>query len=182
MYHWEANIENRVLLISDSILKWVRDMKYLEVRAVPGVRVEQIIEKISSGELKITPFRALIFHLGTNNLKETPYEIMSKMRDLIRLVKNLTPNTKLAISMIIPRPCDLNTAIEDCRITTNNMFKWLCKRMHVTYLNTFRGVSKGGVLDNSYYALDLKHLNWDGIISMRDFFKGATASLMDSSR
>ena len=54
-YHWEAYVENRVILISDSILKWVREMKYLETEAVPGLKLEDALAMIVSGELKTSP-------------------------------------------------------------------------------------------------------------------------------
>jgi hypothetical protein len=106
---------------------------------------------------------------------------MSKTRDIIKHLKISVPQTKLAISMIIPRPCDEGTVIEEHRMDANNLLKWLCKTTNVTYLNTFRAVSHKGILDKSYYAQDLKHLKWSGIQSMKDFFKGATAVLMDQT-
>jgi hypothetical protein len=157
-------------------------MKYLEIDAFPGLKLEQALEMIVSGEIKTSPFRGIILHIGTNNLKETRYKIMSKTRDILRHLQNSVPLTKLAVSMIIPRPCDEGNAIEANRMEVNNMLKWLCKTMHVTFLNTFRAVSHKGVLDRSYYAEDLKHLKGAGIMSMKEFFRGATAVLMDQTQ
>ena len=182
LFHWEGSVENRVGLISDSICKWVRGMKYLETQAVPGLTLENAFLMLVKRELKSWDFTALIIHVGCNNLddeKQYPVHIMEKTYAILNFIRtSIFPTPKLAVSMIIPRPCD-DPKMENKRVLTNLMIKWLCKQLGVIYLTTFKNVSIDNAEDRKLYANDWKHLNWDGIMKLRGYFKGVTATLMD---
>jgi hypothetical protein len=137
-----------------------------------------------SRELKSWGFTALIIHVGCNNLddeKQFPIHIMEKTAAILNFVKtSIFPTPKLAVSMIIPRPCD-DAKMENKRVLTNLMIKWKCKQMNVRYLSTFKNVSIDCEQDRSLYANDWKYLNWDGIMKLRAYFKGVTATLTDNN-
>ena len=184
IYHWEGSEENRVGLISDSICKWVRGMKYLETQAVPGLTLEKAFIMMVGRELKSWDYTALIIHVGCNNLdiaEQYPVHIMEKTAAILNFVKtSIFPTPKLAVSMIIPRPCD-DAKQENKRVLTNLMVKWVCKKMGVQYIKTFKDVSIDSDQDRLLYANDLKHLNLEGVLKLREYFKGITASLMDQN-
>ena len=182
LYHWEGSEDNKVGLISDSICKWVRGMKYLETQAVPGLTLERAFVMMVGRELKSWDYLSLIIHVGCNNLdddKQFPVHIMEKTGAILNFVNtSIFPTPKLAVSAIIPRPCD-DAHMENKRVLTNLMIKWLCKQRNVQYIKTFKDVSYDNEQDRLLYAKDLKHLNWDGVLKLREYFKGVTASLMD---
>jgi hypothetical protein len=138
-----------------------------------------------SRELKTWDYTSLIIHVGCNNLDEEnqfPVHIMEKTYAILNFVRtSIFPTPKLAVSMIIPRPCD-NAKMENKRVLTNLMIKWLCRQMGVQYIKTFKDVSIHSAQDRLLYAKDLKHLNWDGVLKLREYFKGVTATLMDPKR
>jgi hypothetical protein len=157
-------------------------MKYIETQSVPGLTLEKAFIMMVSRQLKSWDYRALLIHVGCNNLddeKQFPRDIMDKTAAILNFVKtSIFPTPKLAVSMIIPRPCD-SAKMENKRRLTNIMIKWKCKQMGVRYISTFKDVSIYSATDRLLYARDMKHLNWQGILKMRYYLKGVTATLMD---
>jgi hypothetical protein len=149
----------------------------------PGLTLEKAFIMMVQRDLKSWDYTALIIHVGCNNLDDDklyPRDIMEKTAAILNFVKtSIFPTPKLAVSMIIPRPCD-DAKMENKRVLTNLMVKWVCRQMNVQYIKTFKDDSIYSAQDRLLYANDLKHLNLNGVLKLRQYFNGITATLMDT--
>jgi hypothetical protein len=181
VFHWQGVTDNLVCLIGDSICKWSNEIQHLEIQAVPGLSLEGALDKMVSGKLNIHGFHGLFVHLGTNDVTSSkcdPDEIAKKMSAIIDYLEITIPDTRLGISMIIPRPRD-NEATDEMRRKVNARFKKLCKDRGCTFLRSYKAVTTEKVYDKSLYAKDRLHLKLEGIKAMRRFLRGAAVTMID---
>ena len=187
MFKWEGVKDNRVGLVSDSICKRIREIPHMSTQAVPGLTLSEALTKMTNGTINIHGFEALVLFLGTNNLGERPMVIARQMHQIVRFLQRTCPNTKIGICRIIPRSGDPRSKIEGDpsqniigdRQKVNEQYKAICKRNRLVFLDTYKGVCTRGHFDQMLYANDLIHLNWDGILWMREYMTGAAATMID---
>ena len=188
MFHWQGLWDNRACLVCDSLGKWVRGVSHLEVKSFPGITLADMIEKIEHKEIAIDGYEALLFLAGTNDFEnacsdklptaEIVQLLWDRVNALIVHLKEVVPNTRIGISMILPRPKDTKPKLDEDRREINTALKALCKSHKVAFLNTYRGVKTAGVFDKGKYALDNLHLNQHGLAGISAFLRGATAGLL----
>jgi hypothetical protein len=186
--------DSRACLVGDSLCKWVREVKHLQVQSSPGLTLSPAFVKLCDGTFNIAGFETLLFMCGTNDFENessrTPppsteeiiATITTKMGAIITLLKKSIPRTKIAISMILPRPKDKTVKLEKDRMEVNKALKSLCKREKVVFLNTYKAVSVRGHVDPNCFAGDNLHLNHNGIAGMKRFLTGATAMLLKDTK
>ena len=151
----------------------------MNVQALPGVKLAGALDKMTNGTIKIEGFEAIILFLGTNNLGERPMAIARQMCEIVRFLQRTEPNMKIGICRIIPRPGDPRPKIEGDRTKVNELYKAMCKRNGLAFLDSYKGVCTHGVYDQTLYANDLIHLNWQGILRMREYMTGAAATMLE---
>ena len=140
-------------------------------------RLQRLIElKKASIGCKYT-----ILLIGTNDIdsKHTIGEIMSYYENLITYIKSKS-STKIIVSAIIPRPCDLPKDPKERRVKDmNKELKLLCKRRKLQFLHTYRIFLHGNSQIRSYYAVNDQglHLNLEGTRILRRFFISTVAHL-----
>jgi hypothetical protein len=180
VYHWEGITDNKVVLVSDSICKWVRGIPHLEVKALPGLNLPDAFDKMCRLEIDINHYQGLIFHVGTNSLDKEIDWVLSRFRAIVNFLKTSIFNTKFAICMIIPKPA--STPWEDRkRRIINSGIKELCKKQRITYLSTFKGEVTTTALGETLFCEDGIHLNRLGLIKMKKSLRGAAAYMLDRS-
>jgi lysophospholipase L1-like esterase len=194
MFHWQGLEDNRVTLISDSILKWVHSVVHLQVQAISGLTLSRALEKLSTGEIKCTGFNGIIFHVSTNDFEngckneipitEITRTIVYKTLEIITFLKAVAPGTKIAISMILPRPKDKTIVLDQDRMTVNMALKSMCKKQKVGFLNTFKGVALGDSIhtDPLCFGDDGLHLSMRGVVGVKRFLKGAVGALLRGTK
>jgi lysophospholipase L1-like esterase len=143
------------------------------------VKLAGALDKMTNGTIKIEGFEAIILFLGTNNLGERPMAIARQMCEIVRFLQRTEPNMKIGICRIIPRPGDPRTRIEGDRTKVNELYKAMCKRNGLAFLDSYKGVCTHGAYDQTLYANDLIHLNWQGILRMREYMTGAAATMLE---
>ena len=180
LYHWEGRYDNKVVLISDSICKWVRDIPHLEIFAVPGMNLSSAFIKMCSLELKTTRFDGLILHCGTNDFSEgmSGDDIVEKLGAIVTYLRQLPPITPIAISAILPRPQDKCPKKEKHRLKVNSAIKSFCKKRSLMYTESSKCVSTNNVADLQFYAHDRLHMNRARITKLGIHFKGVASALM----
>jgi hypothetical protein len=105
--------------------------------------------------------------------------IARQMCEIVRFLQRTIPNTKLGLCRKIPRPGDLRKGIEGDRLKVNSHYKGMCKRNNMVLLDSYKGVCTYGVFDRTLYANDWIHLNWDGIMRMREYMTGAATTMIE---
>jgi hypothetical protein len=192
MYSWQGKDDNRACLIGDSLVKWVKDVKHLRVQALPGLTLSPAFVKLCDGTIDIRGFDTILFLCGTNDfenesLEEPPTaeiveKIVTKMKAVITLLKKSVPRSKLAVSMILPRPKDKTAKLVEDLAAVNKALKVLCKNEKVIFLNTVKAVSTNGQVDPNCFARDDLHPNAQGIRGLKRFLTGATAMLLKGTK
>lgn len=160
-------------ILSDSMAKYVSGVKYTTVQAFPGATVSRLQSKILSQKAGIDfKYTILSSSLSVG-------EIISLFENLVTIIRSKS-STKLIISGIIPRPCDLQTNPTESRVkSVNKELKELCKRRHIQFLQTFRIFLHKNKPIRSYFALNDGglHLNSEGTRRLRLFFINAVFHL-----
>lgn len=167
-------------ILSDSMAKYVSGVKYTTVQAFPGATVSRLQSKILSQKASID-FKYTILLIGTNDISSSLSvgEIISLFENLVTIIRSRS-STKLIISGIIPRPCDLQTDPTESRVkSVNKELKELCKRRHLQFLHTFRIFLHKNKPIRSYFAVNDGglHLNSEGTRRLRLFFINAVSHL-----
>ena len=114
-------------------------IKNTVVQAFPGISITQMQRKIKSKEASIN-YKYTILLVGTNNIptSRTIEEIMSYYNDLITTIKSRS-STRIIVSAIIPRPCDLPKDPDERRVKDmNKALKKMCERRNLQFLHTYR--------------------------------------------
>ena len=176
----EARRPLSVTILSDSMAKYVSGVKYTTVQAFPGATVSRLQSKILSQKASIE-FKYTILLIGTNDISSSLSvgEIISLFENLVTIIRSRS-STKLIISGIIPRPCDLQTDPTESRVkSVNKELKELCKRRHIQFLHTFRIFLHKNKPIRSYFAVNDGglHLNSEGTRRLRLFFINAVSHL-----
>jgi lysophospholipase L1-like esterase len=185
LYSWAARGENDVTLISDSICKWVNKMPRTHTQGIPGLTLETALHHLQKKTLIIKPFKVIILHIGTNNVwSDTPQEFKRKLVELIEYIRKNSSVQRIGLSSILPRVRDLSHPnIEMRRRELNTVMCKLCvRKVDMLYMRSWKAVTVGNQTDRACYARDGLHLNFEGIIRMRRYIRGASGNLLDLNR
>jgi len=158
-----VNVTQDYILIGDSILRNIDNINNTQVMSYPGsglFKMELLIKHGKIPELKNK--KMLIFHLGTNdasNPKIKVPDLIEMTLKLINSVRELTPQSKIVLSHIIPRPCDFETT--NCKIKEyNNLVHTNCIKWGISTIPTYETLQFAGIpIDIFYRAKDGLHLS-----------------------
>ena len=134
-----ANRSLSVTILSDSMPKHVGVLRHTVLQSFPGASIARIHNKLGKKMASIN-FNYTILHVGTNDVDSCLKvgEIMSYYENLVTYI-NSHSSTKLIISAIIPRPCDLEHDPSETRVKNlNRELKSMCLRRNLLFLHTFR--------------------------------------------
>ena len=122
-------------IISDLMAKFVEKIKNTEVQSVLGINITQLNQQIKNKKAQYQ-YKYTILLVGINNVdnrSRSVYEIMSYYNDLITTIKSRF-STKISVSAIIPRPCDLKVDHSEKRVKDlNKELKKMCERRYLQF-------------------------------------------------
>ena len=164
-----------VLLLSDSVCKYVSGSLGLEVKVYPGINVSQM-----TGECSKETFRSLlcqksviIVHVGTNDVKRlNPGQIVSNLNRLFFGVREANKYIQIMHSSILPKPDqskEINQNVNDINIAIGKM----CKAKKFPFLHTYRPfIDKEGQYHRHMFAArdNGLHLNLEGSRLLSNFY------------
>ena len=153
-------------------------IRHSEVVSFPGIRINQLANKIEKGHLDLDKPVSII-HVGTNDVVYMEAGAMlSCYNNLISLIRKKS-STRIVISALLPRPVD-HSALGDKVKVVNNKLEKLCKDRKVQYLHTFRPFTKARLPVRELYAVNDQglHLNTEGTRRLRQFFINTVAHLI----
>lgn len=128
-----------VTILGDSMIKHIHSIEYTTIQSFPGATISRLQNKIQSNQASILS-KYTIIHIGTNDVPSSLSceEIMSLYENLITYIRSRS-KTKIIISSIIPRPCDLPSELAESRLKDiNKQIESLCLRRKVQCLKTYR--------------------------------------------
>ena len=160
--------------------KHMTGIRHTVVQVFPGASISRLQRKIESNKASIG-CKYTILLIGTNDIASSHSigEIMSYYQNLITYIKSHS-STKIIVSAIIPRPCDLPKDPSEKRVKDmNKELKLLCKRRNLQFLHTYRIFLHNNKPIRSYYAVNDQglHLNLEGSRKLRRFFINTVAHL-----
>lgn len=169
-----------VTILSDSMAKHVTGIRNTVVQSFKGATITRLQRMIECNKASIA-FKYTILLIGTNDIDSSHSvgEIMSYYENLITYIKSHS-STKIIVSAIIPRPCDLPVDPTERRVKDmNKELKLLCKRRNLQFLHTFRIFLHKNRPIRSYFAVNDQglHLNLEGTRKLRRFFISTVAHL-----
>ena len=169
-----------VTILSDSMAKHVTGIRHTIVQAFKSATINRLQRYIEGKKASISS-KYTILLIGTNDIDSprTIGEIMSYYENLITYIKS-NSSTKIIVSAIIPRPCDMQDDPTERRVKNmNKELKLLCKRRNLQFLHTFRIFLHNNKLIRSYFAVNDQglHLNLEGTRKLRRFFISTVAHL-----
>lgn len=168
----------RVQIVSDSIAKYVKDIRNTEVVAFPGININRLTNKIQNGQLQLSKEYTII-HVGTNDIHSFDIgETLSAFNNLITVVRGNSA-TRLVLSSILPRPVDHQFTGDKIKLV-NTRLKAMCKQRNVQFLHTYRRFLNNCQPRRELFAIKDQglHLNLEGTRQLRLFFINAVAHLL----
>ena len=183
-YFWPGEISNEFTIISESICKFIYHTNKTLVQAYPGLTLEDLLAKLFKEEIKVTDFKIVIVHVGTNNLVQTSLErFMQLVENITSYIITKNPGVSLAWSGIIPRPCDIrrhlllegDVSLEDKRWRFNKELKSFGKTHNILILYSWRAFidKKSKQVKEELFALDGLHLSRKGTLALKKYFVGS---------
>ena len=137
--------------MSDSIAKYVTDIRSAEVISYPGISINGMSSLIQKGHLVLDK-KFTIFHEGTNDTpKFDEKAIMSNFTNFITVVKR-NSKTIILMSSVLPRPVIYHKSKEKVK-NVNNDLKKLCKARNVRFLHSFKPFLKYGDPVREFFAV-----------------------------
>lgn len=165
-----------VLLLCDSMAKYVEDVDCLSVQPFPGRTIGGLVREVSCNtdlQGKLSKADYVIIHVGTNDIhKLLPEEFSSNLNNLVSALGRVNRLLKPLISAIIPRPLDYKYT-RDKVVKANNRIKYFCKLRKIPFLKTFRPfLGKNGHPLRHLFAIrdGGLHLNSEGSRVLSNYF------------
>jgi type III secretion system FlhB-like substrate exporter len=173
---------NKATLLGDSLTQFMHDMINCSVQAIPGAYARDFIQMCRNEVYDLSSFPAIVLILGTNDVTDTiPTRIADIFQDIIEFIRHANPTCRLAISGILPRPCDSYTDDADDRQKaldlTNSLIKAVCKYNNVVFFNSETAIIDKGDVETIYHT-DQLHLSFVGVGHLKNWLEGKIGSLM----
>ena len=187
-YHWPGQHCPWInTLIGDSIIKYVNELTDTYVQAYPGAAIQDIIAKIQRGDIWLSGYRIIIFHVGSNNLHDehvTVSGMFEAYKKLVYLTRSQNSRAAIVISEIIPRTYEDQEGLNK-RMFVNRAIEYLAKHeQEVYFFRTYRAFTYGLTLwaDRKFFARDGLHLNRTGTRALKGSLNGNIITLKGKLR
>ena len=136
--HRQKNHKDRLTIIGDSMIKFVRGEKLsraynVKSIPIPGATIDDARDLIKP-VMKRNP-QKLIIHVGTNNIKaERPKQVSQKMRNLVESVQQDHSSAEIGVSSIIH--CVDDPSVNSKIDKVNSDIEKLCESKKTFFLST----------------------------------------------
>lgn len=173
---WRSQVcpHSKVLLIGDSLVKYVKELNNTQVLAFKGITIEQLAVRIMQDKIPhLVDKKLVLTHVGTNNVeKDSPETMVAKTTFLIDMIRSKLPEATIMISLIIPRPKDFDVLGNNVR-NYNYMMYDLSKNLNITCLPTYRKFLFDRRPILKLYAGDKLHLKPDGTKALTSYYSSS---------
>ena len=122
------------IIVGDSLLNGIHEKGFsknhsVKANNIPGGTNDAILDKLDNF-LKHEP-DGLIVHAGTNNITKGK-NLLNNVKKVLKQVKKLSANTKVAFSSIVTRKDkkDINKTVQD----TNSRLKNYCSQKNIDFI------------------------------------------------
>jgi lysophospholipase L1-like esterase len=129
IFRWKGVRGSTATILSDSLCKWARQIRFTDVQSIPGLNLTRAIECVKNYTLYVNTYKVIIIGVGTNHIEKTEIpEILDQLEQLLTIVKEKNPTAIIAYSGILYRPRDIPAEMEEIKARKtaqkNNPQKW----------------------------------------------------------
>jgi len=165
------DVRDDYVLIGDSIVRNVGNINNTQVISYPGSSLFKMALLIEHNKLtELNNKKMVVVHLGTNDVSKkhmTLDKLINLTTTLINQIKRVAPTAIIALSHVIPRPCDyLKT--KDLVMEYNKKVQGCALEWGIRTFPTYETLQKHGKPIEAYYKnIDRLHLNVLGVKRIR---------------
>jgi lysophospholipase L1-like esterase len=117
LFRWKGKLNSNATLLSDSLAKWVKNVRFTDIQAIPGLNLQRAYEKVKDNTLNVSNYRLILLLVGTNDaVKSQPEVIAQEAEKLINLITEKNPDAKIAFNGLLYRPQDIPEQMAIIRI------------------------------------------------------------------
>ena len=175
-YFWPGMVNSESTIIRDSICKFVNKTNRVLVQAFPGMTLQTLLNKLLNNVIKVSDFRIIIIHVGTNNIHDvsiTAERFIILIKEIVQIIRLRNPSALIAVSGLVPRPCDRGT---------NQQLKLLGKQKFCYILYTWRAFLKKTEETKQpdlelFSHTDKLHLSRKGTLAIKKYLVGSVNQL-----
>ena len=176
-----VTVKDKYLLLGDSIVKNVDNLKNTLVISYPGATISKMLVLIRHGKVpEIANKSIILLHFGTNDINSVSYDdMMYQTHQLVRLVQTKSDYyCTVAISHIIPRAIDHKTT-ESIINKYNNSVVSMKHKWHFDTVPTYSTFLTNDLVPmfDLYKTTDLLHPNDKGDSRLRSHISNHIAKL-----
>lgn len=167
-----------MLLLGDSIVKYVQGVHNTQVIAFKGINTKQLGARVLHGKIPhLMDKKLCIVHTGTNNIVGNSVdEMVNQLRFLIDMVRLVKPGIAIVVNHIVPRYTDYDITIGNV-MNYNTRIDDLSKTLHFDVIQVSRPFLDWVVMDHKeqpwpkplLYAIDDLHLAWHGTRLLKNY-------------
>ena len=169
---WSTNVcpHAKVLLLGDSIIKYVDGLSNTQVVAYKGIKTEQLAVRIIDNKIPhISAKLMVVLHVGTNNIeKDNPDLMFTKLRFLVDAVRDKLPTSTIVVSLILPRPIDHHFRANKVK-DYNFMVLNNATQLQIRCVSSYRDFLFNSAPIRAYYAIDNIHLLPPGTACLQSY-------------
>lgn len=99
-----------MIFIGDSVIQALQHLETWNEMFAPlhclnfGIHrdlVQNVLWRVENGELDNVKPKAIVLHVGTNNFKETPEQVIEGILELIKVIREKQPNAYIVLPVSI---------------------------------------------------------------------------------
>ena len=133
----QATPRKKVVLLKDSHYNPIdetllRKNHYVQVRNHPGASSTDLLDHLKP-VFRNSPPDHLIYHGACNDLKRDDIHTIANLQEMVKMIREKSPSTKLSISLLFPRNEEPNIMQKVTEL--NNKIKTFCKTNKIDVLS-----------------------------------------------
>lgn len=171
----------KVVIVSDSIAKYVQGIEGVDLRSFPGDTISNIVHRLESNQVRLDNYDYILLHVGTNDInhKASFHEMLSDFGNLLGVIRKWKPTIKIIVSSILPRPVDYETTDNPSRRINGYLETVMSKKMKFLFIKSYRPFMFGGKPRRELFAKrdGGLHLNTEGTSRLRYYFLKTIAAM-----
>lgn len=169
---------NPLLIISDSMLSYLPEMKNTQLQAFKGLKSDRLLNKIRNKVVTCYGVKNVIVHVGTNDIYDfTTSQFESNIRNAIFELRKYNPECVIFLSSILPRPVDFKHS-KDLVLSFNQALQVISNSVpDVRYMSCDKVFvsSRYGFPIRCLYSADKLHLSTTGLNKFHNFVANTLA-------
>ena len=132
--------QGRVIILSDSILKYADFGGHGFLKAIRGANIQTFIDLLNQGWIQDwARIGAVLIHVGTNDINNGESEqVKPRLEILVNLIHARNIHTGVIISGILPRPVDYEDTKKIVGDVNSELQTWAANTLGVHFYQSFR--------------------------------------------